>query len=75
VAEAYLEYLYAPEGQALAAKHYYRPIKPELASAEDLARFPKIPLFGIAKFGGWTQAQATHFNDGGVFDQIYKPGN
>ena len=64
-----------PTGQALAAKHYYRPSKPELAAAEDLARFPKIELFGIDRFGGWKEAQATHFGDGGVFDQIYKPTN
>ena len=75
VAEAYLEYLYSAEGQALAAKHFYRPVKPELAAADDVARFPKIELFGIGRFGGWTQAQATHFADGGVFDQIYKPSN
>ena len=75
VAEAYLEFLYSPTGQALAAKHFYRPSKPELASAEDLARFPKIELFGIDRFGGWTEAQATHFGDGGVFDQIYKRSN
>ena len=75
VAEAYLEYLYSAEGQALAAKHFYRPVKPELAAADDVARFPKIELFGIDRFGGWTQAQATHFADGGVFDQIYKPSN
>ena len=49
VAEAYLEYLYSPDGQALAAKHFYRPVKPELASADDIARFPKIELFGIDK--------------------------
>lgn len=75
VAEAYLEYLYSAEGQALAAKHFYRPVKPDLAAADDVARFPKIELFGIDRFGGWTQAQATHFADGGVFDQIYKPSN
>jgi len=75
VAEAYLEYLYSPSGQALAAKHYYRPVRPELVSAEDIARFPKVELFGIERFGGWKQAQATHFADGGVFDQIYKPAN
>lgn len=74
-AEAYLQFLYGPEGQALAAKHYYRPSKPELAAAEDVARFPKIEFFGIDRFGGWKEAQAVHFNDGGVFDQIYKPGN
>jgi sulfate/thiosulfate transport system substrate-binding protein len=75
VAEAYLDFLYSPTGQALAAKHFYRPSKPELAAADDLARFPKIELFGIDRFGGWKEAQATHFADGGVFDQIYKPTN
>jgi sulfate/thiosulfate-binding protein len=73
-AEAYLRLLYAPTGQALAAKHFYRPSKPELAAAEDVARFPKIELFGIDRFGGWKEAQATHFGDGGVFDQIHRPG-
>ena len=61
VAEAYLEFLYSPAGQALAAKHFYRPSKPELAAAEDLARFPKIELFGIDRFGGWKEAQADAF--------------
>ena len=62
VAEAYLEFLYSPEGQALAAKHYYRPIDAKsVAAADDLARFPKVELFGIDKFGGWKEAQATHF--------------
>ncbi|MFO1072948.1 MAG: sulfate ABC transporter substrate-binding protein [Geminicoccaceae bacterium] len=75
VAEAYLQFLYSKDGQALAAKHYYRPREPQYASAEDIARFPKIELFDIQRFGGWQQAQATHFADGGVFDQIYKPGN
>lgn len=75
-AEAYLAFLYSPEGQALVAKHYYRPSKPEHAKPEDLARFPKIELVSIDKdFGGWKKAQADHFGDGGVFDQIYKPGN
>ncbi len=75
VAEAYLAFLYAPEGQALAAKHYYRPSEPQYAAADDLARFPKLELFGIDRFGGWKEAQATHFGDGGVFDQIFKPTN
>jgi sulfate/thiosulfate transport system substrate-binding protein len=74
-AEAYLQFLYSPTGQALAAKHFYRPSKPELAAAEDVARFPEIELFGIDRFGGWKEAQAVHFGDGGVFDQIYKPTN
>ncbi|MFO1037032.1 MAG: sulfate ABC transporter substrate-binding protein [Geminicoccaceae bacterium] len=74
-AEAYLQYLYTPEAQASIAKHYYRPYEPQYAAKEDLARFPDIKLFDISRFGGWKTAQATHFADGGVFDQIYKPGN
>jgi len=74
-AEAYLRFLYGPEGQALAAKHFYRPRQPEHADPRDLARFPKIELVSIERFGGWAKAQAEHFADGGVFDQIYKPGN
>jgi sulfate/thiosulfate-binding protein len=72
VAEAYLKYLYSPEGQALAAKHYYRPRDPA-AAAKYESRFPKIELFTVDQlFGGWTKAQATHFRDGGVFDQLYR---
>ncbi|WP_428662390.1 sulfate ABC transporter substrate-binding protein [Reyranella sp.] len=75
VAEAYLNYLYSPAGQKIIAKNFYRPFKPELADAADLARFPKIRLTTIDEsFGGWAKAQATHFADGGLFDQIYKPG-
>jgi len=75
VAQAYLEYLYSPVGQRLAAKHYYRPVKPEDVPAEDLKRFPKVELLNIdAVFGGWQKAQKTHFADGGVFDQIYAAG-
>ena len=75
VAEAYLNYLYSPAGQKIIAKNFYRPFKPELADPADLARFPKIRLTTIDEsFGGWTKAQATHFADGGLFDQIYKPG-
>ncbi len=73
VAEAYLTYLYTPEGQELAAKHYYRPRLPQLAQ-KYANQFPSIKLFDINKFGGWTVAQKTHFADGGVFDEIYKPG-
>ena len=70
-AEAYLNYLYSPTGQKLAAKHYYRPRKPELADPADIARFPKLPLFTLdSVFGNWAKAQSTHFGDGGVFDQI-----
>jgi sulfate transport system substrate-binding protein len=72
VAEAYLEYLYSPEGQALAAANYYRPSDPSSAAAEDLARFPDINLFTIdEEFGGWDAVQEAHFGEGGIFDQIY----
>ncbi len=71
VAQAYLEYLYSPEGQEIAAHNFYRPISPAVAAAH-AKQFPKISLFSIDEvFGGWTAAQKTHFNDGGVFDQIY----
>jgi sulfate transport system substrate-binding protein len=71
VARAYLESLYTPIGQQLAAKHFYRPNNPEHARAEDLEKFPKLEMFKIdEEFGGWEKAQAEHFNDGGVFDQI-----
>jgi len=75
VAQAYLEYLYAPVGQRLAAKHYYRPVSPEHADPADLARFPEVALVTIDDvFGGWDAAQKRHFEDGGLFDQIYAPG-
>ena len=71
-AKAYLEYLYSPEGQALAAKHYFRPIDPQ-ALARYPGRFPDIPLASVpALFGSWSKAQQVHFADGGVFDQIYQ---
>lgn len=72
VAKAYLEYLYSPTAQKLAAKHYYRPSQPQHADPEDIARFPEVKLFTVDDtFGGWQNAQETHFSDGGVFDQIY----
>ena len=71
VAKAYLEYLYSPEGQAIAAANYYRPFKPELAKPEDVARFGDVNLVTIADFGGWREAQPKYFGDGGIFDQIY----
>jgi sulfate transport system substrate-binding protein len=74
VATAYLEYLYSPLGQKIATKHYYRPSKPELVDPEALKQFPKLELFGVNEvFGSWKEAQAKHFNDGGVFDAIYAP--
>ncbi len=70
VATAYLEYLYSPEGQELAARNYYRPIDPKVA-ARYAGKFANVKLFSIDDvFGGWTQAQKVHFGDGGVFDQI-----
>ena len=70
-AQAYLAFLYTPEAQAIAAKHYYRPALPEHAAAEDIARFPEVKLVTVDEvFGGWANAQQTHFSDGGVFDQI-----
>lgn len=73
-AEAYLQYLYSPAGQGFAAKHFYRPVNPEHADPNDLARFPKLDLFTVDEvFGGWSKAQKAHFDDGGVFDRIYKP--
>jgi len=72
VATAYLEYLYSPAGQRIAAKHFYRPISPEHAEPADTARFPKVELFKIEDvFGTWRETQAVHFNDNGVFDRIY----
>jgi sulfate/thiosulfate-binding protein len=74
-AEAYLKYLYSPEGQVLAAKNFYRPTDPKVAAAHE-KDFPKVATFSITDlFGSWKEAQERHFSDGGVFDQIYKPGN
>jgi sulfate/thiosulfate-binding protein len=71
VAQAYLEYLYTPEGQEIAARNGYRPIDPQVA-ARHAAKFPKLNLFTIDElFGGWSKAQPAHFNDGGSFDRIY----
>jgi sulfate transport system substrate-binding protein len=75
LALAYLTYLYSAPGQEIAAKHYYRPRDP--AVAKNYAyQFPKIELFTVDKvFGGWDKAQAVHFADGGVFDQLYGAGH
>jgi len=71
VAQAYLQYLYSPEGQRIAARHYYRPRHPEHADRADIARFPQMQLVTIRQaFGSWEKAQSEHFADGGVFDQI-----
>jgi sulfate/thiosulfate transport system substrate-binding protein len=74
-AEAYLQYLYSPEGQEIAAKNFYRATDPKVAAAHE-KDFPKVATFTIDDvFGGWKAAQDKHFNDGGIFDRIYKPGN
>jgi sulfate/thiosulfate transport system substrate-binding protein len=76
LANAYLNYLYTAEGQTIAAKHHYRPSKPDLVSDKSLLEgFPDIELVSIddALFGGWATAQPKHFGDGGIFDQIYAP--
>ncbi|MCZ0961921.1 sulfate ABC transporter substrate-binding protein [Paracoccus benzoatiresistens] len=71
LATAYLDFLYSPEGQALAFKHYYRAWDTSAAAPEDVARFPKLDLVSIEEFGGWKKVQPEHFGDGGIFDQIY----
>ncbi|WP_084783626.1 sulfate ABC transporter substrate-binding protein [Paenibacillus sp. FJAT-26967] len=74
VAQAYLEYLYSEEGQKIAAENYYRP-RLESVAKQYADKFKEINLFTIndPEFGGWAKVQKTHFADGGVFDQIYKP--
>jgi sulfate transport system substrate-binding protein len=75
VAQAYLDFLYSPEAQELAAKHYYRPRDPGVLSRY-AHRFPRVTMITIdAVFGGWKAAQKRHFDDGGIFDQIYQPGS
>jgi len=73
-AEAYLQFLYSPEGQELAAKFHYRPRDQKIA-AKYAGTFAQVKLFTIDQaFGGWQNAQKAHFADGGSFDQIYRPG-
>jgi sulfate/thiosulfate transport system substrate-binding protein len=74
IAEEYLKYLYSAEGQEIAAKHHYRP-RDEKVLAKYANTFAKVQLFTIDQaFGGWQNAQKTHFADRGLFDQIYTPG-
>jgi sulfate transport system substrate-binding protein len=74
VARAYLEYLYSDEGQEIAARHYFRS-RSRAVAARYVAQFPRLNLVTVDEaFGGWRKAQAAHFADGGVFDQIYRPG-
>lgn len=73
-AEAYLNFLYTKEAQEIEARNFYRPRDPDVLKAY-AKQFPAVPMVTVDEvFGGWTKAQATHFADGGVFDQIYKPG-
>lgn len=74
VAKAYLDYLYSPEGQTIAARNHYRPSDPAVVTDQALLDvFPRIELISIDDplFGGWKAAQPKHFGDGGIFDQIY----
>jgi sulfate/thiosulfate-binding protein len=74
-AQAYLEFLYTPEGQAAVAKNFYRPRNPQSAAPNDLARFPQLRLVTIdGDFGGWAVTQKKHFAEGGEFDQIMAKG-
>ncbi len=74
-AQRYLEHLYSPAGQALAAKHFFRPVATDGIPAELLSRYAAVELFTIDEvFGGWDAVQPQHFDDGGMFDQIYQPG-
>ena len=74
LAEAYLQHLYSAEGQRIAAKHHYRPSRPDLVPASAIAHFRPIRLVTIDDaFGGWAKAQQLHFGDGGFFDRIYQP--
>ena len=73
VAQAYLEYLYSPEGQEIAAKRYYRP-RSEAVTRKYGNQFPKVKLFTLAEIiGDWQKTNKIHFADGGLFDQIYQP--
>jgi len=73
-AQAYLEYLYSPEGQEIVARNFYRP-RSKVVADKYAKQFPAVKLFTIdGLLGGWQKAQKTHFADGGIFDQIYQPG-
>jgi sulfate transport system substrate-binding protein len=73
-AEEYLRYLYSPEGQAIALRHFYRAWDTSAAEPADVERFAApLDLVSIADFGGWAKVQPEHFGDGGIFDQIYTP--
>jgi len=74
ISQAFLEQLYTPEAQQIIARHFYRPLHPEYVDAADLEAFPDVKLVTVGEvFGGWAVAQPTHFDEGGVFDEIYSP--
>jgi sulfate transport system substrate-binding protein len=73
LAEAYLNFLYTPAAQELAARSYYRP-RLQQAIENSKERFASLELMTIEQFGGWAAAQKKHFSDGGAFDQIYRAG-
>jgi len=75
VAQAYLEYLYSDEAQNIITKNFYRPSNPDVVDPDELERFPDLKLVSIDDplFGGWAQVQPKHFDEGGIFDQIYQP--
>ena len=73
--EEYLAYLYSPTGQAIIAKHSIGRVDAAVRGGEDHRPLPEDRAVQIDRFGGWKKAQAVHFGDGGVFDQIYKPSN
>jgi sulfate/thiosulfate transport system substrate-binding protein len=75
VAQAYLDYLFSPEGQTIGAKHYYRPQLKAVPAPFLASNDPKIDLVTIKSLGGWQEVQKKHFADEGVFDQIYQPGS
>jgi sulfate/thiosulfate-binding protein len=75
IAEAYLQFLYAPEAQSIIAKHHYRPSRPEQVDKAVIEAQPKVQLFTVDKvFGGWAKAQPAHFGNGGIFDSFVKGG-
>ncbi|MCP8884174.1 sulfate ABC transporter substrate-binding protein [Devosia sp. XJ19-1] len=72
LAEAYLQYLYSPEGQSLAASHYFRPSDTTGVDPAALAGFATLNLARIDDFGGWREVQQTFFDEGGIFDQVFE---
>jgi len=74
VAQGYLDYLYSDAAQNIIARNFYRPSKPEVVDPAELKRFAEVKLISIDDplFGGWATVQPKHFDDGGIFDQIYQ---